>query len=258
MKYTATRLGFKVYEVPIVFTDRVLGTSKMSMKIFKEAFFGVFKQGFQDRGKVVFLRSRALGQFFAGTGPDGPVLRPCDVGHELFTAVKVYMKAGLQLHEPRGKAVHADKHAWRGAGNGADFPAALLEHLREAVVHALGQPGVLADTAGREPAVHAIVFGIDDGRFPQQRISRRGEGHTIGLGLGEDVTHHFVGCVSAPVAAGAVAAIMTDVERFIALGRGRIHHIDELVRMRVESSALREFLEELNHLGALLLGVGRP
>ena len=42
MKYTATRLGFKVYEVPIIFTDRVLGVSKMSMKIFKEAFFGVF------------------------------------------------------------------------------------------------------------------------------------------------------------------------------------------------------------------------
>ncbi len=42
MKYTATRLGFKIYEVPIIFTDRVLGTSKMSMKIFKEAFFGVF------------------------------------------------------------------------------------------------------------------------------------------------------------------------------------------------------------------------
>ena len=42
MKYTATRLGYKIYEVPIIFTDRVLGTSKMSMKIFKEAFFGVF------------------------------------------------------------------------------------------------------------------------------------------------------------------------------------------------------------------------
>ena len=42
MKYTATRLGFRIYEVPIIFTDRVLGTSKMSMKIFKEAFFGVF------------------------------------------------------------------------------------------------------------------------------------------------------------------------------------------------------------------------
>lgn len=42
MKYTSTRLGFNIYEVPIIFTDRVLGTSKMSMKIFKEAFFGVF------------------------------------------------------------------------------------------------------------------------------------------------------------------------------------------------------------------------
>jgi len=42
MKYTATRLGFQLYEVPIIFTDRVLGTSKMSMRIFKEAFFGVF------------------------------------------------------------------------------------------------------------------------------------------------------------------------------------------------------------------------
>lgn len=48
MKYTATRLGFKVYEVPIIFTDRVLGTSKMSMKIFKEAFFGVFNLKFRN------------------------------------------------------------------------------------------------------------------------------------------------------------------------------------------------------------------
>ena len=47
MKYTATRLGFKVYEVPTIFTDRVLGTSKMSMKIFKEAFFGVFDLKFR-------------------------------------------------------------------------------------------------------------------------------------------------------------------------------------------------------------------
>ena len=48
MKYTATRLGFRLYEVPIVFTDRVLGTSKMSMKIFKEAFFGVFNCRFSN------------------------------------------------------------------------------------------------------------------------------------------------------------------------------------------------------------------
>ena len=48
MKYTATKLGYKIHEVPIVFTDRVLGVSKMSMKIFKEAFFGVFSLRFRN------------------------------------------------------------------------------------------------------------------------------------------------------------------------------------------------------------------
>ncbi len=47
-KYTAYKLGFKITEVPIVFTDRVLGQSKMSMKIFKEAFFGVFRLKFRN------------------------------------------------------------------------------------------------------------------------------------------------------------------------------------------------------------------
>lgn len=41
MKFTAHKMGFKVAEVPIVFTNRVLGTSKMSGGIFGEAFFGV-------------------------------------------------------------------------------------------------------------------------------------------------------------------------------------------------------------------------
>lgn len=41
MKFTASELGFKVGEVPIVFTNRVLGTSKMNSGIFGEAFFGV-------------------------------------------------------------------------------------------------------------------------------------------------------------------------------------------------------------------------
>ena len=41
MKYTAMLHGFKVKEVPITFVDRVEGVSKMSTKIFKEAFFGV-------------------------------------------------------------------------------------------------------------------------------------------------------------------------------------------------------------------------
>lgn len=41
MKYTVHRLGFKIKEVPITFIDRVIGESKMSTKIFKEALFGV-------------------------------------------------------------------------------------------------------------------------------------------------------------------------------------------------------------------------
>ena len=41
MKYTAWKLGFTIKEVPIIFTDRAEGTSKMSKGIFKEAIFGV-------------------------------------------------------------------------------------------------------------------------------------------------------------------------------------------------------------------------
>ena len=41
MKYTAWKLGFKIYEEPIIFTDRTEGQSKMSSGIFKEAILGV-------------------------------------------------------------------------------------------------------------------------------------------------------------------------------------------------------------------------
>ena len=47
MKYTAFRLGFKIIEVPIIFTNRQLGTSKMSSGIFGEAFWGVIKLRFR-------------------------------------------------------------------------------------------------------------------------------------------------------------------------------------------------------------------
>lgn len=43
MKYIAWKLGFKVGEVPIIFKDRELGTSKMHMGIVKEAITGVLK-----------------------------------------------------------------------------------------------------------------------------------------------------------------------------------------------------------------------
>lgn len=41
MKYSAVKLGFKVKEVPIIFTDRTKGESKMNKSIFREAIFGV-------------------------------------------------------------------------------------------------------------------------------------------------------------------------------------------------------------------------
>lgn len=48
MKYAALKHGFKVKEIPITFIDRVVGESKMSTGIFKEAFFGVWKMRKMD------------------------------------------------------------------------------------------------------------------------------------------------------------------------------------------------------------------
>ena len=43
MKFTTYKFGFKIKEVPIIFVNRVLGTSKMSGGIFSEAVFGVVR-----------------------------------------------------------------------------------------------------------------------------------------------------------------------------------------------------------------------
>jgi dolichol-phosphate mannosyltransferase len=43
MKYRAWKYGFKIKEVPITFTDRLRGKSKMNRGIFKEAVLGVLK-----------------------------------------------------------------------------------------------------------------------------------------------------------------------------------------------------------------------
>ena len=48
MKFAAIKHGFVVKEIPITFIDRVLGESKMSTGIFKEAFFGVWKMRKMD------------------------------------------------------------------------------------------------------------------------------------------------------------------------------------------------------------------
>ncbi|MCM1355746.1 MAG: polyprenol monophosphomannose synthase [Staphylococcus sp.] len=43
MKFLAHKYGFRIVEVPIIFVNRVLGTSKMSSGIFSEGFFGVLR-----------------------------------------------------------------------------------------------------------------------------------------------------------------------------------------------------------------------
>jgi dolichol-phosphate mannosyltransferase len=43
MKFTAWRFGFKLREIPITFTDRIEGASKMTKGIVKEAVFGIIK-----------------------------------------------------------------------------------------------------------------------------------------------------------------------------------------------------------------------
>lgn len=43
MKFTAYKYGFKITEVPVIFINRRLGTSKMNGSIFSEAVFGVIK-----------------------------------------------------------------------------------------------------------------------------------------------------------------------------------------------------------------------
>lgn len=43
MKYIAYKKGFSIKEIPVIFTDRTLGKSKMSQNIIKEAVFGVLQ-----------------------------------------------------------------------------------------------------------------------------------------------------------------------------------------------------------------------
>lgn len=48
MKFITWKYGYKLAEVPIIFTDRTRGESKMSAGIFKEAFFGVLQMTIQS------------------------------------------------------------------------------------------------------------------------------------------------------------------------------------------------------------------
>ncbi len=58
MKFTTWKFGFKIVEVPIIFTNRVLGESKMSTGILNEAVFGVMKMKIRSFFKSYNLASQ--------------------------------------------------------------------------------------------------------------------------------------------------------------------------------------------------------
>jgi dolichol-phosphate mannosyltransferase len=70
MKFLAWKFGFILKEVPIIFTDRTLGESKMSAGIFKEAFFGVLQMTIQSCFKkyIPMGESSSTSLFKATTG----------------------------------------------------------------------------------------------------------------------------------------------------------------------------------------------
>jgi dolichol-phosphate mannosyltransferase len=54
MKFIAWKLGYKIVEIPIIFTDRRLGSSKMTGGIFNEALWGVLRMKFRS----IFIKYR--------------------------------------------------------------------------------------------------------------------------------------------------------------------------------------------------------
>ena len=67
IKFTAYRMGFIIKEVPIVFINRVLGTSKMNSSIFFEALWGVIKLRWDSIfNKARFTRQPAPRQITSG------------------------------------------------------------------------------------------------------------------------------------------------------------------------------------------------
>ncbi|GEO22514.1 polyprenol monophosphomannose synthase [Cyclobacterium qasimii] len=58
MKFTAWKMGFDILEVPIIFTDRTRGTSKMSKHIFREAILGVIYM----KVKSIFVKPKRVNQ----------------------------------------------------------------------------------------------------------------------------------------------------------------------------------------------------
>lgn len=66
MKFTAWKLGYKIVEIPIIFTDRQLGSSKMSGGVFNEALWGVIRMKIRS-WFIKFRRNGTTAQRINGT-----------------------------------------------------------------------------------------------------------------------------------------------------------------------------------------------
>ncbi|MBC8110053.1 MAG: polyprenol monophosphomannose synthase [Verrucomicrobia bacterium] len=60
MKFKAWKFGFKIKEVPIIFTDRAKGQSKMSTKIFREAVLGVIELKISSWFKKYTIKEKSV------------------------------------------------------------------------------------------------------------------------------------------------------------------------------------------------------
>ena len=54
MKFKAYNLNYKLYEIPIIFTDRVRGESKLNLSIISEAIFGLISMKFKHVFSILF------------------------------------------------------------------------------------------------------------------------------------------------------------------------------------------------------------
>ncbi len=70
MKFRAWQLGFRIAEVPITFTDRTAGTSKMSSGIVSEAIVGVMQMRFLGSRRLGALEAKPVSEA-AGQGSEG-------------------------------------------------------------------------------------------------------------------------------------------------------------------------------------------
>jgi dolichol-phosphate mannosyltransferase len=67
MKFIAWKLGYRIVEVPIIFTDRRVGSSKMSGGVFNEALWGVLRMKLRSMVKK-YKRTGATEQRRDGSG----------------------------------------------------------------------------------------------------------------------------------------------------------------------------------------------